>query len=100
LNRIAMAEALKLGSEWTIPHAAQLHEQLLTALLAGAESAEAPVLDLSGVESMDSSGVQLLLALRRSLQERGQDLQITAASGAALAAFDTYHLRALLMPQS
>ncbi|MBB5205665.1 anti-anti-sigma factor [Inhella inkyongensis] len=95
-----MAEALKLGTEWTIPHAAQLHEQLLTALIAGAETAEAPVLDLGGVESMDSSGVQLLLALRRSLQERGQELQIVAASSAARAAMDTYHLRALLMPEA
>ncbi len=95
-----MAEPLQLGNDWTIPMAAELHGQLLAALMAGAETAEAPMLDLGTVESIDSSGVQLLLALRRSLQERGQDLVITQASKPVREALETYRLRALLMPES
>lgn len=95
-----MAEPLQLGADWTIPMASELHGQLLAALVAGAEGAEAPVLDLGAVESIDSSGIQLLLALRRSLMERGQDLVITRCSAVVRDALDTYRLRALLMPES
>ena len=95
-----MAEPWQLGHDWTIPMASDLHGQLLAALMAGADPAEAPVLDLGAVESIDSSGVQLLLALRRSLQERGQELVITQASKPVREALDTYRLRALLMSES
>ncbi len=95
-----MSEPLQLGDDWTIPMASELHGQLLAALIAGAEHGEAPRLDLSNVQGMDSSGVQLLLALRRSLQDRGQELHLVAASPAVREALDTYRLRALLMPES
>lgn len=95
-----MSEPLQLGEDWTIPMASELHGQLLAALIAAAENGEAPSLDLGNVQSMDSSGVQLLLATRRSLLERGQDLQVVAASTAVREALDTYRLRALLMPES
>jgi anti-anti-sigma factor len=79
--------------------ASELHGQLLAALIAGAEEAQAPVLDLAAVESMDSSGVQLLLALRRSLQDRGQDLVIQGASAAVRDVLGTYRLQALLLTE-
>ena len=94
-----MAEPLQLGTDWTIPMASELHGQLLVALIAGAEDAQAPTLDLGAVESMDSSGVQLLLALRRSLQDRGQDLVIQRASVAVRDVLGTYRLQALLLTE-
>lgn len=93
-----MAEPLHLGTDWTIAQASQLHQQLLEALQTSAETAESPVLDLSEVDSMDSAGIQLLLALRRSLLERGQDLQILGASGTVRAALQVYRVRDLLLP--
>ncbi|MBH9579632.1 STAS domain-containing protein [Inhella proteolytica] len=93
-----MAEPLSLGTEWTIAQASELHQSLLAALQASAEQGDVPVLDLAGVDSMDSAGVQLLLALHRSLQERGQELRIATASPTVLAALDMYRVRSLLMP--
>ncbi|MBH9552161.1 STAS domain-containing protein [Inhella gelatinilytica] len=93
-----MGEPLQLGTEWTIAQASQLHQRLLESLFQSAETAEAPSLDLGSVDSMDSAGVQLLIALRRSLQERGQELLITAASPTVRAALQVYRVRDLLLP--
>ncbi len=96
-----------LGPELTIPHAAVLREQLLLALaLADAPggdggttgarpSAEGLVLDLSGVSDCDSSGVQLLLATRASLAQRGQTLQLRSPSAAVREALATFGLGSL-----
>ena len=69
---------LPLDGELTIPHAAVQRERLLAWLAetdpaAGAE-VPAPTLELSAVEAIDSAGIQLLLALRHSLANRGQVL--------------------------
>lgn len=93
-----MGETLKLGTEWTIAQAAQLHQQLLEALFASAANGHSPTLDLGDVDSMDSAGIQLLLALRRSLTERGQELHIVAASPTVRAALQVYRIRDLLLP--
>lgn len=84
-----MSEALQLGSEWTIPYAAEIHTQLLGALQRG----EPLSLDLSAVESIDSAGIQLLLATRASLREREQALTLTGTSGAVQAALAVYGLQ-------
>ncbi len=93
-----MTEPLRIGTEWTIAHASVLHDRLLNALLEADKAGDTLALDLGDVESLDSSGIQLLLALRRSLQERGQELRISQASATARAALDVYRLRPLLMP--
>jgi anti-anti-sigma factor len=83
---------LALHGALTIAHGAAQRELLLEAIRPpGAEL----VLDLSAVEAFDSAGVQLLLATRRSLAERGDALRIVAASPAvndALAHFGLQHL--------
>lgn len=84
-----MAEA----AEWTIPYAAELHTQLLGRLQTG----EPLTLDLSGVESIDSAGIQLLLSLRASLREREQALTLSGASPVVRSALDVYGLRAELL---
>ena len=89
MTATAATTTLALGPEVTIPFAAATREQLLEALRArGAQGGL--VLDLSGVTDFDSSGVQLLLSARRSVQARGDTLLLQAPSASvrdALAIF-------------
>jgi anti-anti-sigma factor len=82
-----------LGPELNIGHAAAARDILAAALAGQGDRA----LDLGAVSDIDSAGVQLLLAARRSLAERGNALHLTAASAAvrdALAVFGLQHLLA------
>lgn len=78
---------LQLDGDLTIAQAAALRERLL-AWLPRADG----VLDASGVSACDSTGVQLLLALRRSLQERQQALDLRAPSAALREVLQRYGL--------
>jgi anti-anti-sigma factor len=84
---------LPLGPEMTIAHAAEIHQSLLQALpgLVGD-----PRVDLSGVSEFDSSGVQLLVALKSSLAERGQALQLVGAPAIVRNALEVFGLQAML----
>ena len=73
----AVAGVLCPGAEMTIVHAAALREQFLQALQGDAGALS---LDLGEVAEIDSSAVQLLLALQRSLREQGRPLQVLAVS--------------------
>lgn len=84
---------LKLGPEVTIAFAAATHDTLAAALQAGHGDL---TLDLAGVTDFDSAGVQLLLATRRSLLERGDMLQLRAASATVIDALATFGLHDLL----
>jgi anti-anti-sigma factor len=84
---------LALGPDMTIAQAATWHEALAQAL---AGSAGDLSLDLAEVTDFDSSGVQLLLATRRSLAERGDALRIVAAGAAVRDALATFGLQDLL----
>lgn len=53
-------------------------------------------LDLGQVSDFDSSGVQLLLSARLSLRQRGQALQLVAASPAVRDALATFGLTDLI----
>ena len=53
-------------------------------------------LDLSEVTDFDSAGVQLLLAARRSLVERGQRLHVAAASQVVRDGLQVFGLQSLL----
>ena len=83
---------LALGPELSIPHAAGLREQLLAAL--GEHSGDL-ALDLSTATDVDSASVQLLLALRRSLAERGHTLWLSGRSRALDDALTVYGLDTL-----
>jgi anti-anti-sigma factor len=85
--------ALVLGPELTIAHAAGWHAELAAALAA---SPGTLALDLGGVTDFDSAGVQLLLATRRSLDDRGDALHIVAASTAVSEALAIFGLQGLL----
>lgn len=88
-----MSHALRLEGELTIPQAAAVRDQLL-ALLDTAPDGLA--LDLGGVESFDTAGLQLLLATRHSLAERGLALTLSACSTPVAEALRVYGLQALL----
>lgn len=85
---------LLLGADWTIAQAAELHQQLLTLLEQQFEDLH---LDLSGVQSIDSAGLQLLLALRASLRQRELQFTLADPSPAVVAALDIYGLRTELL---
>jgi anti-anti-sigma factor len=53
-------------------------------------------IDLSAVGAMDSAGVQLLVALGRSLEKRGQALAITDTSAVVRDVLQVYGLTSLL----
>ncbi|GAB7532904.1 hypothetical protein PS3A_53200 [Pseudomonas sp. 3A(2025)] len=68
---------MQVNGDLTIYEVQQAHEQLM-GLLPGVE---APwQLDLSGVQELDSAGVQLLLALHQALSMHGQPATVLAAS--------------------
>ncbi|MEX8494272.1 STAS domain-containing protein [Sphaerotilus sp.] len=65
--------ALSIDGDLTIRHATLRREQLLAWL---AEASPGDALDMARVAACDSSGLQLLLALRRSRAERGHGLAL------------------------
>ncbi len=88
-------DAHRLTGELTIQFAAEQRTGLLALL---EDTAEALHLDLAAVEACDSAGVQLLLATRRSLHDRGHVLHLCALSTPVRQVLDTYGLQALYAP--
>jgi anti-anti-sigma factor len=82
--------SVSLGPDMTIVEAADTHRQLISDL---EKLSLDPRLDLSAVTEFDSSGVQLLLALRASLGAKGQTLQLHRPSAAVTAALKTFGLQ-------
>ncbi len=93
----APPQALRPGPEMTINHAGSCHDRLAQAMEAAPGDLH---LDLAEVTDFDSAGVQLLLALRRSLRERGDALVIDAASAAVRDALVVFGLLDLLPPRA
>lgn len=87
-----MQTTVTLGPELCIAQASAARDTLLAALAAAPQSL---ALDLSEVTDFDSAGVQLLLATRRSMEERGAALHITAASLPVRRALDLFALSEL-----
>ena len=85
-------QALPLGPDLTIGFAAAWRDTLADAVNAGGDL----TLDLSEVTDFDSAGVQLLLAARRSLVERGQRLHVAAASQVVRDGLQVFGLQSLL----
>ena len=72
-----------LGPELTITQAAASRDLLVDALCATSGDL---ALDLSGLTDIDSAGIQLLLALRRSVAARGGTLHLQRPSAEVRAA--------------
>ncbi|MBK7614969.1 MAG: STAS domain-containing protein [Burkholderiales bacterium] len=84
---------LTLAGDLSIVDAAALREQLREAL---SNSTGDLTLNLAGVESCDSAGVQLLLSLRRSLAARGGALHIAQPAESVRQALASLGLQDLL----
>jgi anti-anti-sigma regulatory factor len=91
MTTMQTAAAWAIGPDVTVAYAADTHGQLMAALPAMVGN---PRLDLSAVTDFDSSGVQLLMALRASLADKGQTLQLVAPSAVVRNALDTFGLLA------
>lgn len=89
-------QAISLGSELTIVHAAQIRDTLLTHLSQG--NAEL-TLDLSGATEVDSSAIQILLATQHSLTAQGRSLRISGMSKTLRDVLTLYALQPLLDTQ-
>lgn len=81
--------------ELTIQVAADQRVQLLAAV---ARHSDDLALDLSNISNCDSAGVQLLLATQRSVEQRGGQFGICAASDVVVQALKTYGLQYLHKP--
>jgi anti-anti-sigma factor len=94
--------SLALDGELTIYRAAELRDTLISALAALNDGA-ALELNLAEVSELDSAGVQLLMAAKKSAQAAQRDLRLVGHSPAVLEVFETLDLAAhfgdaLLMP--
>lgn len=90
---------LKTASEMTIYHADRVKRQLLAAL----EGHPAVEIDLSGIEEIDSAGVQLLILVKRQALATGRSVRFVRHSPAVLEIFGLFNLSAffgdpLVMP--
>jgi anti-anti-sigma factor len=93
---------LRIEGELTIYRAAELRTSLQAAL-AGLAEHGALELDLAAVTEMDSAGVQLLMAAKKSAQAVRRDLRLVGHSPAVIQVFNTLDLAAhfgdpLLLP--
>ncbi len=73
----ATAQTISLGSALGIREVGDLRARLLAAIEAGPV-----VIDAGAVEQADSAGLQLLVAVERSLAARGEGIVYNAASPA------------------
>lgn len=96
---MTVALSLTAGPELCIAQAAQIQSDWLQ-LLAGVEAGQPceAQLDLSGVESIDSAGLQLLLALKLQLERQGGQLVLASPGPAVRDALGVFGLDDTLMP--
>lgn len=85
-----MSEILKAEADWTIAEAAERQQILLKTLESQFEDLQ---IDASGITSIDSAGLQLLLALRASLRQRSLSMQLLQPSDALRGACAIYGLQ-------
>lgn len=84
---------LPLDGELTIFRAAEVAALLQAAIAGlGADGDAELELDLAAVTALDSAGVQLLLAAKKSAQAKGGALRVTGHSAAVLEVFDRLNL--------
>ncbi|HJV52080.1 MAG TPA: STAS domain-containing protein [Noviherbaspirillum sp.] len=79
---------LRIEGELTIYQAGELKQTLQAALQQG----DALEIDLSAVGEIDTAGVQLLIAAKKSAQAAGKELRLVAHSDAVVEAFELLDL--------
>ena len=88
-SRAGRAAVIALSGELDLAGAAALEQEL--ALLE--EDLEAVVLDLRGVEFMDSSGLRLIAVSSQQAQDRGSRLVLVPGSDQVMRVFDITRMR-------
>lgn len=78
MSNVEQIQNVELGGELTIFRSAELKELLLPI----AERGGAVALDLSAVSDVDTAGIQLLLALKQSIEAGGGMVRLSAVSHA------------------
>jgi anti-sigma B factor antagonist len=92
LNVKGKSKILKLQGDFTIYAAADSKSELLAAV----RDNPALHMDMTAVEEIDTSGVQLLLLMQREAKKTGHQLEITAASDAVKEVIHLFDLQAVL----
>ena len=82
---------LRIDGELTIYRAAELCDALKT-VMAGVPGGHELEVDLSDVTEMDSAGVQLLVAAKKTARASGRELHVTGRSPAVEEVFGTLRL--------
>lgn len=82
---------LTFNSALTIFQAAERRSELLHLL---PQTMPQVYAELSGIDEIDTAGVQLLLLLKREAQQQGRQLNIAAMSPAVMTVFDLLQLHA------
>ncbi|MCM5682951.1 STAS domain-containing protein [Schlegelella sp. S2-27] len=90
MSRHVSTEVLRLDGELTICRAAELKPVLLDAL----QRASTLEIDLSSVSEMDSTGVQLLMLVKRHALSTGRELNLTGHSKPVVEVFELLDLAA------
>lgn len=80
-----------LAGDWTIHTIAQHREGLLQTLAEGRHA-----FDASGITDLDTAGLQLLMALQRSLAQQGHELQLLQPSSVVRDVLGSYGLDSTL----
>jgi anti-sigma B factor antagonist len=83
----------RIDGELTIYRAAELGDALKT-VMAGVPDGHELEVDLSDVTEMDSAGVQLLMAAKKTARASGREVRITGRSPAVDEVFATLRLGA------
>ena len=78
----------RLEGELTIYHAARLKEDLLGEL----GRCQSLTIDLSGVDEMDSAGLQIMLMLEREAEHAGKEFRFVGHSAAVIDVLETLNL--------
>jgi anti-sigma B factor antagonist len=84
------ARPLHIEGELSIYRAAELKQALLAALEQCAELE----IDLSAVTEIDTAGVQLLIAAKKTAQQKQKELRLVGHSAAVLDVFELFDLGA------
>jgi len=85
--------SFRIDGELTIYRAAELCDALKT-VMAGVPGGHELGVDLSDVTEMDSAGVQLLMAAKKTARASGRELRITGRSPAVEEVLETLRLGA------
>ncbi|MCB1175244.1 MAG: STAS domain-containing protein [Leptospiraceae bacterium] len=88
IHHVSEGATILPRGELTIYKVAQVQKQLIEIV----QTADRLFLDLEGLDSIDTAGLQLLMSLKLYCHQHNKELQITNHPGALIALLDLYGL--------